>query len=171
MAGVEADPEPGPASCGVDQRGQLGKGTPEGAAGAGGVLEMEGARLGLGQRLADDLAGPLDRPADITLLGRSGMKHHAVGPDPGPDPQGLDERRARFVADLLVGRGAVEQVDRVDEDRLDATARAQGLAAGGEVILVVGGRPPHPRGLVEDLDGLSAALIAASDGLIEAARR
>ena len=77
------------------------------------------AALGFRQRLADHLARALDRAADIALLGRSRMQHHANGADPGADAQRLDQRGPRLGPDLAVLGGAVDQVDGVDQDRLD----------------------------------------------------
>ena len=52
MAGVEADAEARAAAAGLEQRRELLERAPERAAGAGGVLEMQRAALGLGERLA-----------------------------------------------------------------------------------------------------------------------
>ena len=61
MAGVQADAEALLAAGGLEQRRQLLEGAPERAARAGRVLEQQRARLGLRQRLLDDLPGALDR--------------------------------------------------------------------------------------------------------------
>ena len=87
MAGVETHPEPCVAAGRVQQRGQLGEGAPERAAGAGRVLERQRAVRGAGQRLADHLARPGDRLADVAGLRRAGMKHDTSRPDPLPDAE------------------------------------------------------------------------------------
>ncbi len=57
----------------------------------------------------------------------------------------------------------------MDHDRFDWRVRHR-LPEGGEVILAVFGRPPHPRALVEDLDRVGLALDAALDGVREPTR-
>ena len=168
MAGVEADPDAVAAAGGVEQRLELLERAAEGAAGAGGVLEVERALVGLGQRFVDDLAGALDRLGDVAGLRGAGVQHHADSADPVADSQRLGQRRERLLAHLAIGRGAVDQVDRVDEDGLDS-ARAHRLAELREVILGVGGGPPHARRLAEDLDRVAVALDPALDRAVEAA--
>src|SRR5205807_1013639 len=83
--------------------------------------------------------------------------HDARGADRVPDAQRVGERRQRLGADLAVLARAVEQVDGVDQHRAHG-AVGDRLAEGREVLLAVGRRAPHARGLVEDLDRLGAAL-------------
>ena len=61
VARVEADAEPFAAAGGLQQGGELAEGPPERATRAGGVLEVQRAAVGLGERLLDHLAGALDR--------------------------------------------------------------------------------------------------------------
>jgi hypothetical protein len=98
------------------------------------------------------------------------MQHHSRSADLGPDPQRLDQRGDRLVADLGIVGGAVEQVDGVDQDGLDR-ARLDRVTERREVILAVGRGTPHPRRLIEDLDRLTAALGPAPDRLVEAPSR
>ena len=117
----------------------------------------------------DRLSGARDRLADVAGLGRAGVQHHARGADRLAHAQRVRQRGERFGADVGVLAGAVEQVDGVDQHRVD---RAVGhrLAERREVLLAVGGRAPHARRLVEDLDRAAAALHAALDRLRQAAR-
>ena len=64
VAGVQADAEPLVAAGGLDQPRELLERAPERAAGAGGVLEVQRAVVGLGERLGDHLRRALDRRPD-----------------------------------------------------------------------------------------------------------
>ena len=87
MAGVEADAEPLVVIAGLEQRGQLLERPSERAACARRVLHMELAAIGLRERLRDDLAGSLDRPAHVPLLRRAGVQHDAARSDSVADSQ------------------------------------------------------------------------------------
>ena len=63
--------------------------------------------------------------------------------------------RQRLGADLGILAGAVEQVDGVDQHRVDR-ACGHRLAERRDVLLACSGRPPHARRLVEDLDRLGS---------------
>ena len=89
-------PESRVAAGRLDQRGQLLERAAERAAGAGGVLEVQRAALGLGERLGDHLAGALDRLADVACLGRAGVQHDAGGADRVADPQRMRQRGQRL---------------------------------------------------------------------------
>ena len=119
MAGVQAEPEPGVAAGGVDQRRELLDRAPERAAGAGRVLEMQRAALALGERLADQRAGARDRGERSSGLGGARMQHDGGRADRRAGLQRVDERCERFGAYVAVLAGAVEQVDGVDQDRVD----------------------------------------------------
>ena len=80
-------PEPRVAAAGLDQRGQLLERAPERAARAGRVLQVQRARLALGERLAEDLAGARDRLARVASQRRAGVQHDAGGADRVADPQ------------------------------------------------------------------------------------
>ena len=168
VARVQADAEPLAAPGGVEQPGELLERPPERAAGACRVLEVQVAAVGLRQSLLDDLAGALDRLADVALLGRARVQDHARCADAGTHSQRLSQRDERLLAHLAIGRGAVDQVDGVDQDGLD---RAVGdrLAELFEVVFAVRGRPPHARRLAEDLDRLAASFDSALDRAIEPA--
>ena len=121
MAGVEADGEPLAAAGLLDQARELLEGAAERAAGAGRVLEVQRAVLGLGQRLGDRFGGAgeglVDRPA--ALQRRAGVQHDAGRAERVARLQRGGQRRQRLVADLPVLGGAVEEIDGVDEHRID----------------------------------------------------
>ena len=85
----------------------------------------------------DRLAGTRDRLADVARLGRAGVQHDARGADRGTDAQRVRQRRERFRADLGVLARAVEQVDRVDQHRVDR-ALGHRLAERRDVLVAVG---------------------------------
>ena len=79
VAGVEADAEALVAAGQLDQRRELLERAAERAAGAGGVLEVQRARLGLRERLGDRLAAARSSAASTgALQRRAGVQHHAV---------------------------------------------------------------------------------------------
>ena len=160
VAGVEAQPEPGRAARGLDQRVQLLERASERPARAGGVLEVQRAGAGLGERLGDHSAGVGDGVGQRPVLGRAGVQHDAGRADRVADAQGVRERRQRLGPQVRIVGGAVDQVDGMDHD-CPEIARVHGLPKGGEVLVRVGGGTPHPRGLAEDLDRLAAQLGAA----------
>jgi len=168
MTRVETQPQPSVAARRVEQRGQLGEGPTERAAGPGGVLELQRALRAAGESLADHRAGTRDRLADVAGLRRARMKDDTGSPDRVADAEGLDQRRERLLRDLGVLGSAVQQVDGVNEHGLDHALRHR-LAKGVEVLRLVRRRPPHPRRLVEDLDRSAATLHATLDRAREAA--
>ena len=90
------------------------------------------------------------------------MHDDADGAERRPCAQRGDQRGQRLLAQVRVLGGAVDQVDGVDEERLDAGSGDR-LLVRGDLLVVVDGRLPLPRALVEDLDRPAAALDAASD--------
>ena len=86
------------------------------------------------------------------------------------DPESVLERGHRLAPDLPLLAGAVDQIDGVDHHRLERRVRER-LAKLVEVVLRVGGGPPHPRALVEDLDRIAVALDAAPDGVRQSTGR
>ena len=78
-----------------------------------------GQRSELGERLADDLPGPPHRRPVRLALARAGVQDHPGRADPVADPEGVLERGQRLAPDLPILAGAVDQVDGVDDDRLD----------------------------------------------------
>src|SRR6476659_360768 len=108
VARIQADPEAIAAAGGIDQSRKLLERTSKRAAGAGGVLEMQVAALGLVECLLDDLARSLDRLAHVALLGRARMQDHCDCSDPRADSQRLNQRGTRLVANLAILRSAVE---------------------------------------------------------------
>src|SRR5919204_4744380 len=149
---------------GVDDLGQLVERAAEGPAGPGGVLEVQRAAVALAKRLRDDLARALDRGGDLAGLRAARVQHHGMGAERVAGLQRCDQRRARLVAELLLVAGRVEQVDRVDEQRVDPAA-LHSLAEGRHLLVGVDRRLPGARVLVEDLDRVAALLDAAFDGL------
>jgi len=67
-----------------------------------------------------------------------------------------------------VVRRRVDQVDGVDDDRVESGG-GERLPERREMLLGVVRGPPHPRRLIEDLDGVTAAFDAPLDGLLEPA--
>ena len=169
MAGVQAHADAIVCTGGVQQLRELLERAPERAAGAGGVLQVQLTALAVGQRLRDRLPGARDRLAHVTRLGRAGVQHHPGRADRLTDAQGVRERFQRLGADVGVLAGAVEQVDGMDQHRFDR-AVVHRRAERCEVLLRVGGRAPHARGLIEYLNRLTAAFDAALDRFWQAAR-
>ena len=125
---------------------------PQRPLGPGRVLEQERAAVRPLERLADHLAGPLHRGPVRLPLARARVEHDPVArrsPSPTRSACCSEASDLRRISELL-GR-AVDQVDGVDDDGFDPRA-VHRLAEGGEVLVAVGGRPPHPRALVKDLD-------------------
>ena len=97
---------------------------PERAARAGRVLQVQRARLALGERLSEDLAGARDRRLDRPVLAPSrGAARRRAAPIASPIAQRVGQRRERLRADVGVLAGAVEQVDGVDQHRVDRRCR------------------------------------------------
>ena len=89
--------------------------------------------------------------ADRARLRRARVDDDGVRADRVADAQRVGQRGERLGADLRVLRGAVEEVDGMDQDGADL-ARRHRLAEAREVLLAVVGRAPGARRLVEDLD-------------------
>ena len=166
VAGVEADAEALAAAGGLDQLGQLVEVAAERARSAGGVLEQQ--RAALASRRA---------PRAIELAGRVATASSSGVPlrDPGGGRRRRRRSRRRPAArgsarpatsrDLRVLAGGVDQVDGVDHDRLERRRRRSPRGTRRSRPVRVARRPPRPRALVEDLDRLAAALLAALDGV------
>ena len=144
VAGVQADAEPLVAAGGVDQPRQLLERAAERAARAGGVLEVQRAVVGLGQRLGDRLRRAVERRVDIALERRAGMQHDADRAERGAGAQRRGQRGERLAADLVVLGGAVEQVDGVDEQRVDVRVLDRRVEAATSSALY--SRGAHARG-------------------------
>jgi len=170
VARVEADADALVPTGAVHDVVQLGERAPDRAARASGVLEQEPAALGLRQSLAHHRAHAAERPGKRVLQARARVHHHAVGADRVAHPQGVHERCERLLAHLPVLGGAVDQVDRMDHDRLDRAIGHQ-LAEALDVRVLPLRRPPHARRLVEHLDRVAAALDPALMRVHEAAGR
>ena len=107
----------------LDQRGQLVERAPERAAGARGVLEVQRAALALGQRLARSPRPRARSPAPTSpVFAEPGCSTTACGAERVARAQRGGQRRQRLGADLGVLGGGVEQVDGVDQQRVDAAA-------------------------------------------------
>ncbi len=78
-----------------------------------------GQRSVVVERLRDSLRGALHRWRVRLALARSRVHDDAVGADPVADPQRVRERGERLGSDLALVGGAVDQVDGMDDDRLD----------------------------------------------------
>ena len=170
VAGVQAHPEALVAAGGLDQRGELGERAPQRPARARGVLQVQGAALALGQRLGDDRARALDRRADLAALRRAGVQDDGVRAERRAGLQRRHQRAQRVRAHLGVVGRAVEQVDGVDEQRVDGRVGHRGAKLRDLLVGVVAWLP-GPRVLVEDLDRVRAALDPARDRLRRAAGR
>src|SRR4051812_14681238 len=83
VARVEAQSEPLVAAGELDHLRELLERASERAAGAGGVLELQLAALGLVERLGDRRGSALERRVDRAALRRSGMQDDAVEPERG----------------------------------------------------------------------------------------
>src|SRR5579862_3946279 len=79
VTGVQAETYALIAAGGVEELRELLEGPAQRAARARGVLEMQLAAPGFGQRLLDHLSRALDRRADVSLFGRPGMQNHPGG--------------------------------------------------------------------------------------------
>src|SRR5947209_14466109 len=108
---------------------------------------MEGTPVRLVEGLTEDRTGAEDRAADRPKLGRAGVEDDRGGADRVTQAEGADQPGERLLDDLGVVRGAVEEVDGVDQYRADL-AGGEVFAEAGVVLLGVGGRPPGPGGLV-----------------------
>ena len=128
MAGVQADPEAPSAAGGLQERRELLEGAPERAARAGGVLQMQRAALGLGQRLAERARRRERSPAPTSpVLAEPGCRTTPRAPIASPTRSEWVSEASDLGADLGVVAGAVEQVDGVDQDGADL-ARGDRLA-------------------------------------------
>ena len=167
VAGVDAEAEALGAARFLDQLGRLVEVAAEELRRARRVLVEDRAALGLRQRLLDQLHGALAGVRAGVVLEGPGVDDHPHGPDAVADAERVGQGVERFLPHLLVVRGRVDQVDRMDRDDLHLGC-VHRLAEGGEVVVGVAGRPPHPRALVEDLDRLAAHLLGALDRLGQA---
>ncbi len=143
------------AARGLDQRGELLERAPERAAGAGRVLQVQDRARRRTPRSASPITAPARSIAFCTeppsLSAEPGCRTTPAAPSAAPASQRADQRGQRLVADLRVLGGAVEQVDGVDQQRVDLGARDR-LVEGGDLLVGVDARPPRARALVEDLD-------------------
>ena len=170
VAGVEADAEPLAAAGDLDQPRELLERAPQRAARAGGVLQVQLAVAGLRQRLGDRGAGTVERRVDgaAALQRRARVQHDGVRAQRGAGAQRAGQRRERLGAEVRVLGGRVEQVDGVDQQRVDVRV-AHRRAEVRDLLAGVLARLPLARVLVEDLDRARGPLDAALDGLRRAA--
>ena len=168
VAGVEAEAEALAAAGQLDQLGGLVEVAAEQAFVAGGLLEQQGAasRCPSSAAAITFAARFIDGPCGSPFCA-PGCRTTPAAPIPSPIRSAWVSEAERLLAQLLVLRRAVDQVDGVDHHRFDRRG-VHRLAERGEVLLAVAGRPPHPRALVEDLDRFAAALGAALDRLRQA---
>src|SRR5919108_4280781 len=166
VAGVEADGGPLAAAGQLDQPRQLLERAPERAARAGGVLEVQRAAVRLRERLGDHRGGALDRGVDCAaaLERRPGVEHDPDRAQLLARAQRRRQRRERLLPEVRLLRGRIQQVHRVDQERVDVRVRHRRPEV-GDLLRRVLARLPLARVLVEDLDRAGAALDAALDGL------
>jgi hypothetical protein len=122
VAGVQADPRALVAAGAVDSLRELVEGAPERPAGPRGVLEVQRAVLGLRERLGDRRRRGervVDRAA--VLQRRPGCRTTAWAPERRAAAARRSATRATSRGSPVLGR-AVEQVDGVDEQRVDVGA-------------------------------------------------
>ncbi len=170
VAGVEAEAEPPAAPGQLDQLRGLVEVAAEEPFVAGRLLEQERAALAVLEGGGDHLRRPFHRrPVRLAFLG-AGMEDDPGRADPVAGPQRVGEGGERLLAQLVVFRRAVDQVDGVDHDRVDRGG-VHRLAEGREVLRAVAGRAPHPRALVEDLDRFAGEIGAALDRVGQASGR
>ena len=167
VAGVEAHAEPRAAACRLDQRRQLLEGAAERAAGAGRVLEVQRATVGLRQRLRDHLTGARDRLADVAVLAEPGCSTTPVAPIASPTRSECVSEASDFSRISGSSEAQLSSRRRGSARRRSRWPRAP--PGTGEVVLGVVGRSPHARRLVEDLDRLGIEFGAALDRLLEPA--
>ena len=98
-----------------------------------------------------------------------GVQDHSACFYPVTDAQRMSKRIEGLAPDLRVVAPAIDQVDGVDEDRLDSAPGQLG-ASRLEVVGRVFRGPPRSRALVEDLHRLAAQILGALDGPLESAR-
>ena len=111
---------------------------------------------------ARSIAGPTSPPS---FSAEPGCSTTPCAPSAAPACSAVVSAVERLVADLRVLGGAVEQVDGVDQQRVDVES-ADRLVERGDLLLgVVLARPPRARALVEDLDRPAAALVPRSTAL------
>ena len=102
--------------------------------------------------------------APPSLSAEPGCSTTACAPERRAGAQRRRQRGERLLAEVRVLGGAVEQVDGVDQQRVDVGVRHR-RAEVGDLLVGVLARLPLARVLVEDLDRARAALDAALDGL------
>jgi len=88
------------------------------------------------------------------------VEHHGAGAERGARVQGGDQRDEGLLEDVAVLAGAVEQVDGVDQQRVEL-GRVERRVIARDLIGRVLARLPRARVLVEELDRAAVALGAA----------
>ena len=102
--------------------------------------------------------------SDVALQRRARVQDHAHGAQLRARVQRDLQRLERLRAQLRVLGGAIEQVDGVDDQRLDDGA-VHRLVERVDLLVAVDPRFPGSRALVEDLDRPAAALFPALYGV------
>ena len=91
---------------------------------AGGVLEVQRAVLGLLQRLDDHLAAALQRRSDLAVFSAEpGCSTTPRAPSAAPMRNDVVSDGQRLLAEVRVLGRRIEQVDGVDQQRVDVRAR------------------------------------------------
>jgi hypothetical protein len=162
MAGVDAEAEALRPAGSIDQLGRLVEVQAQQLRRAGRVLVDDRAALRAGERLLDQLHGPLAGVRPRVVLEGAWVHDDTDRPDAVAHPQRMGERFETLALHLLVLGRRIDQVDHVDRDGLDARG-VHRLAEGGEVVVGVAGGAPHARALVEDLNRVAGALLRSLD--------
>ena len=124
------------------------------------------------KRLRDHGGCAVERRVDVAALleRRAGVEHDRVRAEQRARTQRAHQRDQRLLAQLGVLRGAVEEVDGVDQQRVHVGVPDR-FVIRRDLLLGVLARLPLARVLVEDLDHAGAQAGAALDGHRGAAAR
>ena len=159
VAGVEAEADAASAArTARPARSQLLERPPERVARAGGVLEQERTALRLVERVLHSISPTRGNASSCgSPLVEPGWSTTPSAPISSPSRSAWISESADFFLISRVLGGRIDEVDRVDHDRLDRPVRHE-LAEGRHVVGLPAGRAPRARRLAEDLYRLAAAL-------------
>ena len=165
VARVEAEAEPRMPVDGVRERRELGDRAADRAARSGSVLHAQPEIVGreleeLAQRGLDDLDGLVEPEPEVG----ADVEDDRLRADRVRRLHRRPQRRQRVLAHGRVAAREVHEVEGVTGHRLHARLAAP-FPEPRDLLRCVLGRPPHPRALREDLDGVPADLLHAVDRL------